>query len=317
MGEGSRGGYVAERYRITRRLGRGGQSHVYIAADERHDDGQVVIKHMICRGDTARARQEELELFLQEARILAEVEHVSLPRLIDSFEDTAGHYVVEELVGESSLEAILRDRVTLTPQEVAFLGHRLLDLLSFLHNHRPSVVLRDIKPSNITCWVDDEGFIRRDRPIYFVDLTIALHFVPGQEDAVKMGSPGFAPPEQYRGRSQPRSDLYALGVTMFAALTGHDPVRTPFRMPSVSALRPDVPASWEAFLEKAMALEPGHRFQSAKVMQEELDRLLPVSRCLEPLQRPRRRKVLSGRGLALVLLAAALCVLTAVISIGG
>jgi len=73
----------------------------------------------------------------------------------------------------------------------------------------------DIKPSNIMCLIDGHGVVRRDAEGWFIDLTIAQEYVPNRADEVKMGTPGYAPPEQYRGRTQPSSDLYALGVTMF------------------------------------------------------------------------------------------------------
>lgn len=313
---------IADRYRVQRMLGRGGQSRVFLALDERNDGAPVVLKSMISRADSEKGRHEELELFLQEGRILGAVTHPCLPRLVDSFSDDKGHYVVEEYVGQVNLEGVLEDRGgRLTLHEVAWLGHQMLDLLSCLHNSRPCVVLRDIKPSNITCVVDEDGLICRDRPIWFIDLTIALHYVPNRDDGVKMGSPGYAPPEQYRGRSQPRSDLYALAVTMFEALTGHDPVQTPFRMPPLETLRADVPSAWSAFFERAMALEPSARFQSAREMRVALTCLMAEEQCAVTLDRPKRSarrggRVLSAGQVAIVIVLASLIALGLLIAIG-
>jgi hypothetical protein len=269
---------LRDRFRILRPLGKGGQSQVYLAADEANGGTTVVVKNMIYHSQDAKVRAEELELFLQESRILGEVQHPCLPMLVDAFADDDAHFVVEEYVGSVDLWALLRKRGGRLPlEEVAWLAHHLLDMLVHLHAQQPPVVLRDIKPSNVTCPVDAECRIdRRQRP-WFIDLTIATRWFADREDAVKMGSPGYAPPEQYRGRSEPRSDLYALAATLLQALTAHDPVTTPFAIPPLASLRPDIPRGWDAFFRKALALDPRNRFRSAADMRAALEKLMPRS----------------------------------------
>lgn len=305
------------RYVILRPLAAGGQCRVSLARDEADGGRTVVIKQFVPRWDEVDSQKEEVALFRQEARILSTVRHASLPSLVDAFEETDGHYVVEEHVGDLDLETLLRRRPHgLDEVEVAWLGHRLLDLLATFHGCTPPLLARDIKPSNITCCVDGDDVMRRDVPVWFIDLTIAQEYHPPRGDAVTMGSPGFAPPEQYHGRTQPRSDLYALGMTMFAALTGHSPVQSPFRLPPLALLRDDVADAWAPFFARACALEPSARFTSAAQMRESLEGIVPERACEGSLAAPRRasgrgRRWPSRRSVALVLAFAALALVIA------
>jgi serine/threonine-protein kinase len=90
-----------------------------------------------------------------------------------------------------------------------------------------------------------------------------------------MGSPGYTPPEQFSGRSSPRSDLYACAATILHALTGYDPASTPFCFPDLRAGFPDLAPHWNRILGKAMKLKPQERFASAEAM----------SAALRPLER--------------------------------
>ena len=270
---------LQERYRIVSLLGRGGQSHVYIAADEAQGGRKVVVKSIIYHSTDPAMRHEELSLFLQEPEILEASSHVALPRYVDAFETERGHCFVVELCGNRNLEQVVQERKgPLTLAEVTWVGLKMLGLLTYLHERPEPVVLRDIKPSNITCATGDRGRILQPQGLWFIDLTIAMPYAPGVQDKVRMGSPGYSPPEQYRGTSEPRSDLYALTATLFHLLTQHDPASTPFAVPSLLRFRADLGADWEAFFSRGLALEPAHRFGSAREMEAELRRLsvLPV-----------------------------------------
>lgn len=310
---------MKKRYRVERLLASGGQCRVFIAHDEHRDEAPVIVKTLVARTRDAQAQREDLALFQQEARILSAVRHVCLPGFVDAFEDDGAHYVVEERVGDLDLAALMRQRKCgLEEQEAAWVGHCLLDLLTVLHARQPGVLLRDIKPGNITCDLDDDGLLRRDRPVWFIDLTIAQDYRPGQDDAMRLGTPGFSPPEQYRGRTQPCSDLYALGVTLFALLSGYDPVRSPFRLPPLGSLRQDVSPRWVGFFERACALEPARRFATAAEMHEALERVVSRVACVAALRRPRRSRRhgaggLSSRQVAFIAAGTAIAALAAVL----
>jgi serine/threonine protein kinase len=142
----------------------------------------------------------------------------------------------------------------------------VLDTLEYLHNLEPPVIYRDLKPSNL--------MIAESGQVKLIDFGIARLFQP-LSNATMIGTQGYAPPEQYRGKVEFRSDLYALGATMHHALSGRDPaLEPPFSFPALRSLCPDVtPAladlvdhalKYDVILRVAGAAEFRHRLMEIK-----------------------------------------------------
>lgn len=112
--------------------------------------------------------------------------------------------------------------------------------------------------------------------LYFVDLTSARYWGPGQGDTVLIGSPGYAPPEQYSGNSDPKSDIYALGATMYRLATRYDPAKTPFLLPAPRSLNPEIPPSMQRIILTAIQMNPEDRYSSARAMKEALEEAYPL-----------------------------------------
>jgi serine/threonine-protein kinase len=105
-----------------------------------------------------------------------------------------------------------------------------------------------------------------------IDFGIARLFKPGKAtDTHRLGTPGYAPPEQYgKGQTDPRSDIYALGVTLHELLTKYDPTTTPFVLPQVRLLNPGVSFRTAAAIERATVANPAQRFQTVAEMKQAL-----------------------------------------------
>src|SRR4029077_11353220 len=131
----------------------------------------------------------------------------------------------------------------------------ILDVLPFLHNQTPPLIYRDFKPGNIM--ID-----RQDRAM-LIDFGIARFLPPGGR-GTQIGSVGYAPPEQYLGKLEPRSDLYSLGATMHHLLTGRDPqLEPPFSFPPVRQLAPAVSVDTERVVMWALERDADKRPASA------------------------------------------------------
>ena len=223
------------RYRVQRQLGGGGMGIVYLAEDTRLSGRYCAIKVMSPDQLAPQDRNWAIQAFKQEAQLLATLRHPGLAAVNDIFPENGDWYLVMEYVEGESLEDKLRRLPggRLSAQEALSITRQLCDVLEYLHGCSPPVIFRDLKPSNVM--VTPNGQVK------LIDFGIARFFKQGQtRDTLNMGTPGYAAPEQYggMGQSDPRTDVYSLGVVLYRMVTGYDPAEaiTPFSLPPAESL---------------------------------------------------------------------------------
>jgi serine/threonine-protein kinase len=255
-----------DRYIILEKIAQGGMGAIYRAQDQRLQDKIVAVKEMSESAVAPTERERILECFKREAELLARLEHPNLVRVSDLFQEGERHYMVMEYVQGRTLEKMLeKQSKPFSEEQVLEWADQLCDVLSYLHNQKPQIVYRDIKPANVMI-VDDTDIVK------LIDFGIARFFKPGKRrDTIELGTDGYAPPEQY-GKSQTdeRADVYALGAMLHQLLTLRDPVTVPFQFPSVRSLNSRVSPSVDAAVQKAVQSNKGKRFQSIDDMQRSL-----------------------------------------------
>ena len=256
------GEVYAGRYLIVAPIGKGGMGRVYLAEDLRLGGRKRALKI------TASAR-EEREAFIREAEWLAKLKHPHLPEIVDYFPpDAEGRAViVMEYVAGETLEALFaRSGYRLPFARALRYAEQLCELLCYLHSQKPPVVFRDLKPSNVIIDSHDRAIL--------VDFGIARAYRPGAAtDTVRLGTPAFAAPEQWKGlQTDHRSDLYSLGALFYHLLSGgrHAAGR---KGPVRKTLQNDVPASFAVLLEELLAENPAERPQSAAELLARLRRM--------------------------------------------
>jgi serine/threonine-protein kinase len=254
------------RYVVVKLIDKGGMAAVYQVTDLHLPGAQWAVKEMsnTAISDPAE-RQRAVAAFRQEAQLLASLSHPNLPRVVDSFSQDGKQYLVMEYVDGETLEQIASSATApLDEGQVLSWMVQLCGVLTYLHGRQPPVIFRDLKPANIM--MDRQGRLK------LIDFGIARHFKPGQtNDTQPMGTPGYAAPEAYgRGQSDARSDLYSLGVTLHALLTGHDPGTTPFHLPPIRKLAPRASEQVETIVQRATQMDPASRYQSAVEMKQAL-----------------------------------------------
>jgi len=252
---------------------RGGMGLIFRARDTRRGQQPCVIKQLRPDPDLDEA------LFQREAAFLAELRHPNLPACWDAFSENGTHYLVSDLIEGQALQDRIEQQGPASENDVRRWGIDLCDALVYLHSQQPPIIHRDIKPDNVIITPEGNAIL--------VDFGIARRYEAGRRDTMKMGTWGYLPPEQKAGRTEPRSDLYALGGTLYFALTGNDPQllnivdinlqwRNGVSFPPVRDANPQVSAEMEAILLHATRVLAEDRFPSARAMLDDL-RNLPTT----------------------------------------
>jgi serine/threonine-protein kinase len=260
---------LQDRYEIQRVLGLGGMACVYLAIQP-HLGGKPVAIKEFSYGEQAAGRADLLALFRSEAQTLARLSHPGLVAVTDFFEHEREHYLVMEYVEGQTLTQRLRERERpFDVSDVMRWGNEICDVLIYLHSQQPQIILRDLKPANIM--LDGNGRIR------VIDFGLARHFDASKPDEKThtlirgCGTPGFAPLEQYGGGgTDVRTDIYALGATLYCLLTRQVPVEsvdrvtegTPLAPPST--LNPLVGPGLETVILKCMATLKKDRYDTVR-----------------------------------------------------
>ncbi len=264
------------RYEIVRHIGKGGMGAVYEAVDQR-------LKSTVALKQTLIDDEKLNRAFEREAILLASLRHSSLVRVIDRFADQNGQFLVMEFIPGKDLSGMLEEQNAPFPvDDVLNWADQLLDALDYLHTQQIPVIHRDIKPQNLK--------LTPRKEIILLDFGLAKGSSSGLQSRVTTeGSifgytPKYAPIEQIQGKgTDPRSDLYALSVTLFHLLTYQMPVdalarasavvnNQPDPQPLVHNVNPAVPQAVSVVLARAMALGADERFATAADMRAELRR---------------------------------------------
>ncbi|HEY7122827.1 MAG TPA: protein kinase [Ktedonobacterales bacterium] len=260
------GAVLQGRYIIEGLLGEGGFGAVYQAHDVRLGNRACAVKETF---DTSSNAAVQFQL---EAEILAGLEHPYLPEVWDYFSEGRHLYLVMEFIEGEDLETQLNRDGPLPELAVRQWISRLCGALALMHMRQPAIIHRDIKPANIK--------IRPNGQPVLVDFGLAKIFSPTQATviAARAVSDGFSPIEQYgRGRTDARSDIYALGATLYNLLTGVIPPDAPSRAindPLIPPrqLNPAISPGMERIIMRALNMRAESRYQSALAVQHDIER---------------------------------------------
>ncbi len=253
-----RGVILHGRYRIMEILGQGGMGSVYRAVDENLGVDVAVKENLFTTEEYARQ-------FRLEAIILANLRQPNLTRVTDHFViEDQGQYLVMDYIEGEDLRQRMERTTTLPDDEVILIGAAMSKALHYLHSRKPPILHRDVKPGNVKISPNGE--------IFLVDFGLAKVIQGSQitTTGARAMTPGYSPPEQYgTARTDPRTDIYSLGATLYAALTGVIPedglarAMENVELTPVRKRKPKVSRRLASAVEKAMEVDADDRFQSA------------------------------------------------------
>ncbi|HEY3343811.1 MAG TPA: protein kinase [Anaerolineaceae bacterium] len=261
-----RGALLNGRYRIVDILGQGGMGAVYRAVDEN-------IELVVAVKENLYLSPEYTRQFRREAVILASLHNPSLPRVSDYFLIPGqGQYMVMDYIEGEDLRQRMERVGRIPEQEVILIGAAMCNALTYLHTRQDPIIHRDVKPGNVK--ITPKGRVA------LVDFGLAKVMTADQQattTGARAMTPGFSPPEQYgTGRTDPRTDIYSLAATLYAALTGVIPEDGLARatgnadLTPIRDLNPDVGRRTAAVIERALDVDPDRRYQTAEDFKYEL-----------------------------------------------
>jgi len=262
------------KYEIQQLLRTGGMGYIYLARNKNLYDRLCVVKQLRER-IKSEAHRQKLE---EEALRMSKLSHPHIAMIIDRFIESGYSYLVEELIKGKTLSEVFKERQDrLEEDEVVSWAISICDVIAYIHQE--GIIHRDISPDNIM--LTPEGSIK------FIDFGTSRewrYIAAGQ--TAGMGKFGYTPPEQWLGKPDEGSDIFAVGATLYYLLTGFLPLSASLligngaqtedyypRFPPIREHNPRISARLEAILEKALQLDIHNRYSSAIEMQADLGRL--------------------------------------------
>lgn len=261
------GTVVRDRYIVEDLLGKGGFGAVYLVRDQRVHHNLFALKEVVDPNKRERAR------FVFEADVLRRLDHPALPRVYYVFEDPKNDraYMLMDYIEGPNLEKLRQHQPNkrFSVQQILTIMGPIMNAVDYLHRQHPPIIHRDIKPANIIVPTSGIGSV-------LVDFGIAKEYDPNSTTtAVRHASPGYGAPEQYGTGTNTRTDIYGLGATIYALLTGIVPADAFFRatqqvsrgtdpLEPISKYVPDIPSHIEQAVYHAMAIDGNDRFATAE-----------------------------------------------------
>lgn len=256
------GSLVGGKYKILNLIGHGGMSNVYLAMNERANK-QWAIKEVRKEGESSF--QIVKQSLIAETEMLKNLQHPSLPSIVDVIDENDRFLIVMDYIEGNSLQKALDEYGTLPQDKVIVWAEQLCDVLHYLHTRKPSIIYRDLKPSNI--------ILKPDGRISLIDFGTAREYKESvSEDTTCLGTRGYAAPEQFGGQGQTneRTDIYCLGTTLYHLLTGHNPSKPPYEMYPIRHWNPQLSAGLEEIVQKCTRMNPDERYASAMEVKYDL-----------------------------------------------
>ena len=286
------GTVIDGKYEVLREIGRGGMSVVYLAMDT-HLNKQWAVKEIRKKGND-KNDASVVNSLLAEANMMKRLDHPALPRIVDIIDNGVTIYVVMDYIEGESMDKILLEYGAQPEEKVINWAMQIADALSYLHSQKPPIIYRDMKPANVM--LKPEGNIK------IIDFGIAREYKEQNlADTTVLGTKGYAPPEQYSGQTDPRSDIFALGMTMHHLLTGIDP-RNGEPYAPVRQWNPELSEGIEIIVDRCVQPASENRYQSCADLIYDLEHPELITRGFKQKQKRRLTAFLGAAILSVVML---------------
>lgn len=263
---------LQQRYQLKEKLAQNAGRQTWLAEDISIQPAETVIIKFLAFGE--QFQWQDLKLFEREADILKQLSHPKIPKYRDYFsiEDKNSWFaLVQEYIPGESLRQLIEKKQRFTEEELRKIAEDILEILCYLHTLNPQVIHRDIKPSNLILGVEKQ--------VYLIDFgAVQDRAATKGATFTVVGTYGYAPLEQFGGRTVPASDLYAVGATLIHLATGRIPADLPqTKMRIQFQDKVNLSNSFIRWIEKLTEPDIEDRFTSASVALQALNSRLAVN----------------------------------------
>ena len=291
------GTVIEGKYEILKEIGRGGMSFVYLAMDT-HLNRNWAVKEVKKKG-TGKNDEIVVNSLLAEANMVKKLDHPALPRIVDIIDNGVTIYIIMDYIEGESLDKVLEEYGAQPEEQVIAWAMQICDVLSYLHSQKPPIIYRDMKPANL--------MLKPNGNISIIDFGIAREYKEQNlADTTVLGTKGYAPPEQYSGQTDARSDIYALGMTMHHLLTGVDPRSGEAYVP-VRQWNPELSEGIEFIINKCVEPVAENRYQNCTELLVDLQDPEKVTRHWRRTLRIKLLSFIIAIGLSVVLAVTGVC----------
>lgn len=275
------GSLVDGKYKILSEIGHGGMSVVYMAINEKANKTWAVKE---VRKDGKMDFNTVRQGLMAEIETLKKLKHPNLPSIIDVIEDDDSFIIVMDYIEGRSLDKIIEENGAQPEAYVVEWAKQLCDVFGYLHSRTPPIIYRDMKPANV--------MLKPDGNIMVIDFGTAKNYEIDLGETTGIGTIGYAAPEQYIGsgfgRTDARTDIYCLGITMYHLLTNIDPCKNLISDKSIRAVNPALSHGLDAIIQKCTQYQPADRYQSCAELMYDLENY----EILEPLYKKKQKRKL-------------------------
>lgn len=277
------GSLVDGKYKILSEIGHGGMSVVYMAINEKANKTWAVKE---VRKDGRMDFNTVRQGLMAEIDTLKRLKHPNLPSIVDVIEDNDSFIIVMDYIEGRSLDKIIEESGAQPESYVVEWAKQLCDVFGYLHSRTPPIIYRDMKPANV--------MLKPDGDIMVIDFGTAKNYEIDLGETTGIGTIGYAAPEQYigsgLGRTDARTDIYCLGITMYHLLTNVDPCQNLISDKSIRAVNPALSRGLDAIVQKCTQQQPADRYQSCAELMYDLENYEQ----LEPLYMKKQKRKLGA-----------------------
>lgn len=271
------GSLIEEKYQVLNKIGEGGYCKVYLAENIKTKKKWALKVIQLSQENYSQFS----ERLLNEINLINRLQHPYIPSVADIIQTSNSLIVVMDYIEGITLDQFIGNKETQSEDLIIDWAKKLCDAIGYLHRQSPQIIHNDLCPRNI--------ILKPNGDISLIDFGTAVEYIPKQDsDTLLLGTSYYAAPEKYGGIVDARTDIYSLGMILYALATGKDPSLPPYVVYPLRKVNPNLSCGFEYIINKCIEKDPIKRYQIASEMLEDLENIRKITKRIEKKNRIKR-----------------------------